>query len=383
MSVPAKLPGLPHDVLRPQFWKVAADRSEGLYATPFEKHRVLAGLSIENMAPLMIMYVDEYAAFEQGKVRAVPHDILAYCEALELHPLDLYAEPYPGMPLPVELRDVLQIAEQSPLYDTSFRKRAYDRLMLELERSNAMLEANVDELHPLLISLGYAPGLQNYHVPFYDCENENISEFLQDIIDGGTEHPRGTVNAYLNAYNLVLEEERDVHLENHQNLTKRSQSNDRIMHSVGTILYGNAGIEFALERLRQKIIQAQNISALKEDLLANPETLGRLTFAATNGLPFRQIEEERRLELQSHLRLLFVAARHDVQYDEAIRNQSDTVNAVAKVLADFVSWRESPRTQCLLDWFENWLVLDNHLGGRHSPTRFLIKDRVGKRSPAP
>lgn len=381
MSVPEKAPGLPRDVLRPRFWEVAADRKRSPFATPFEKHRRMERRSIEDMAGLMHMSVDAYVAFEQGEVRPVPSDILTYCEGLHLHPLDLYAEPYPGTPLPEELRDALLIAYQSQRYDPAFRDRARVRLTLEHERSNGMLRSNKDELHPLMISLGYSPDLRRFHAPFYDCDDDSISAQMQELVEGGEDNARGLINAYLNAYQLVLEKEVTVHANLHRVLDRDRRINAKKMESMARVLYQDSGPE-VVARLRQKIIETQEITVLKTELRDNPQMFGKFSSSATEGKAIGAMSEEGRALLQERVLFLMLSARQDTRFEAALKNQLETVKASLKAYRDFSTWRESPRTQHLFDWFENALTLEHSLGGEHGSIRSLLRQRTGG-MPAP
>lgn len=358
MSASAKVPGLPRSLLRPKFWEVAADRDNRSYATPFEKHRRLEGMTPENMAEFMQMSLDKYIAFEQGKVRPSPQDILTYCATLDLHPLDLYAEPYPGIPLPAELRDALLMADRAPNGDRAFYERAKERLALEQIRGNAMVESNRDELSPLFSSFAYSS-----LVP----EDKALAHGNPK---GEREDPRGMLNSYLNAHKLVLEDEVIVQAEIHRVLDKRSRTNAAIMRSIATILYReeSAGV---LERIGKEIREKNNIADLKIALRRNPYLFGALAPSATEG---KVTGENAREFLRERQALLLVAVNYDVRYQRILQDQTQSMNFAMKALQNFEEWRESPRTQRLLDWIENGLVLDKHLGGDHRMAGYIERN---------
>ena len=63
--------------------------------------------------------------------------------------------------------------------------------------------------------------------------------------------------------------------------------------------------------------------------------------------------------------------------EQLLPNQAESMAMVHKALNTFEIWRESPRTQCLLDWIENGLMLDNYMGGNPSLMTNLAKERSG------
>ncbi len=361
MFAPAKLPGLPRGLLPPKFFEVAADRSTSPFATPFEKYRRQERLGVEEMAERMHMPIEDYVAFENGKVRPVPIDILAYCEALDLHPLDLYAEPYPGTPLSPELRDALWLADRSPCYEDSFRQRAQQRLVLEYRRGTAMLESSREELVPLRIAMELSSGPQGE--AFYHCDDDFTAQ--EDRT------PRVMFNNCLNAYQLMLEDEVALHTQIYMTLGNAYRRNVERMEKAAKVLYG-VERENVIERMRQHIAQTQSVRLLKEMLRQNPYFFGALDPVVMKGKSFAEMTGEDQNHLQERLQHLLSVVCVDTRCQEALKNQSGSMDHSIAALRDFEVWRESPRTQYLLDWFENHLILDDGYSRCGSPAQGLI-----------
>lgn len=371
MSVPhRKNPPLPPEALRPQFWQAAGTPpSAPVYASPFEKHRVRDGISIPEMAARMYMPIKEYEAMDQGRARPVDMDILAFCEILGLHPVDLYPEPYDGIPLPRVMRDVLMAVDQAPGQNPEWRARARERLRDEVKRADKMLLGNLVGITPLLRAFGFSGDLKKFNAPLYDIDAAHDG-LLQEIMEGGSDNPRGMIEAYMNAHQLALEDELVFQAESHRRITLKRQANKDAVKNMARFVYGESGHLEAIDRLKERINSADDIAHLRADLVTNPWILGR---------PLAPDSDKRQSSLILMLHGTWIGPR--LKKQEVA--QHELMLEAYKALTAFKEWRAHPRARRLVDWLENWLVLDNHLKGSPIAARYLVHECMKRYAPGP
>lgn len=367
------------EALRPKFWEVSAERvRDDDFATPFHKMRVLEQFTDSEMAEKMDMDLDEYLAFELGTVRPVLEDIMNFCDAVECHPLDLYAEPWGGVPLPREIfESLISVVEDKEYYDDAYRLRARDRLDIEMRQAEAMVNEQVNDYKPLFIAMGYSPDLKNFNAPLYnapdwakesrppppsavDALNASNGAVIdtQGLIDHGVEHPRVYIENCLNAYEIELETRYNIHLQLSANMAARVTRNREILLGVAKHLYGDEHAVTAVARMVDWQRKNPTIKErLRDSYLVNLGVIGLLLpqhVAAINRQDSGAISE-----IRTKARLLFQAASIQIRNEENFPGESVSKHARA-AFHEYNSlkvWRASARTQRLLDWFDNWLVL--------------------------
>ncbi|MBI2233816.1 MAG: hypothetical protein HYU57_02235 [Micavibrio aeruginosavorus] len=337
------------------------------HVTPFEKHRVRAGISIPEMAAQMYMPVEEYEAMDQGRTRPVVMDIIAFCEILGIHPVDLCPEPPDGAPLPRTMRDTLMAVEQAPGQDPEWRNRARERLKEEVKRADKILSKNIAGIAPLLSAFGFSRNLKTFNAPLYDLDAAHDG-LLQNIIEGGRDNLRGVIEAYLNAHQLALEEEFIFQAESHRRIELKREKNKEAIKNMARFVYGESGHLAAIDRLKERVSMTDDLAQLRATLVSNPWLLGKPLVPDT----------DRR---QSSLILMLHGTWIGPRLKKQERNQYELMVSAQKALADFCQWRGHPRTQRLIDWIESWLVLDNHLKGGPVATRYLVRECMKRYAP--
>lgn len=370
---------MPIEALRPHFWQVAADRADTTWKTPFEKHRTLDGLDQPEMAGRMGWDIDQYRAFEQGTVRATATDVLRFCDLLALHPLDLYPEPGADVPLPAEMRDALRDMVRDPTRDSFARERALERLRAEHDRAESILKACVDEINPLLVALGFASDRRDYHAPLYRrrAAGEGAPSRLETMIEGGRHNTRGLINAYITASVVAQEDFLDLQTQVLQPLVSKRDMYGDVVSRVAAFIYGKDGAETAIERLRAHLSDNDDVRGMRDRLVSNPSMLWTPAVGVRHkvlDLPY--VAEWRGLGFYECLGLMVGATKMHMIFAAAAERQMKTVNAVLKSVDDTHKWLRHPRTQRLLDWFENWLEVDASLDGDDAPDADLIAARL-------
>lgn len=367
------------EALRPKFWEVSAERvRKDDFATPFHKMRVLEQITDSEMAAKLDMNLDEYLDFELGNVRPVLEDIMNFCDAVHCHPLDLYAEPWGGVPLPREIFEALiSVVEDKEFYDEAYRQRARDRLEVELRQAEALVTEGVNEYKPLFIAMGYSPDLKTFNAPLYTAPQwaqtsspppvspgkdlttgKDAVIDTAALIDQGVEHPRFYIENCLNAYEIELETRYNVHLQLSTNMVARIAKNKEIMRGLALHLYGEAGADVAAARLTDWLVKNPGArERLRETYLSNLALISPLLpqhIAAQN----RQ-DQAALNEMRTKARLLFQAVTINIRNDQNFPGETASKHARAAYHEwnSFKIWRASPRTQRSLDWFDNWLVL--------------------------
>lgn len=356
-------PVLPFEALRPRFWEVAGKTAPPHYETPFKKFRYHEQLTDYEMAAAMEMPVEDYCALENGLVRVTAPDVMRFCHVVECHPLDLYVEPWGGVPLPQEIFQALLIMIDDGGYRSEDLQRAHTRLDQERHQAQVMLESNVDELKPLLSALGYSQDLRHFHAPLYtpadlsglsaDARRRFANEM---VIDAGVDQPRIFIENCLNTYGLELERHMATHRMILNQFTERVARNQAVMEGLADKFYGENGAT-ALVRLKGMIPpDPDGQAALKEDFIANPNIAWVMTDANRAILDQHGANRE---DLQIRARLLFNATVQSIKNAAEIREskREELSLRAHKQWYRFQQWRNSLRTQRLLDWMENWAVL--------------------------
>lgn len=366
-------PRLPVEALRPKFWEVSGEKYPDEYMTPFHKARVLEQIADWEMAEKMGMSLEDYNAMEQGLAKPLPMDILTFCESVDCHPLDLYTEPGGGVPLPQEIFESLLIMLDQQGYEESDLVRAKDRLDVELRNSNTMLENNVNEIAPLLIAMGYAPDMKSFNAPLYHPMDEAQKKqtevkgglFTETLIDHDSGRPRVYMENCLNAYEIELERKFKIHRRLVAEMTNKFIKTQNAMQSLAVSLFGQEGSEVAVGRMMQVISSVPNRDLLREKFLQNPGIIWDLTPDNYRAL---QANGSGAQDIRTKAKLFFHAAVLNAR-NQAIMQNEDFSNPSKNAFREwnqFKLWRGSPRTQRLLDWFENWLVLAGRLKNQDS-----------------
>jgi DNA-binding Xre family transcriptional regulator len=364
-----RYPRLPIEALRSKFWEVSGEKFNPDYATPFHKMRVLEQLADWEMAEKMGMNVDDYNAMEQGRAKPVATDILMFCEVVDCHPLDLYVEPGGGVPLPQEIFESLLIILDGQGYDVPFLVRTRDRLDVEIRNANIMLENNVNEISPLLIAMGYAPDMKKFNAPLYRPRDEAQKKliegqgglFSETLIDKGSEQPRVYMENCLNAYELELEQSSRIHMQLAAEMVNKSIRTKDTMRNLAVYLYGQEGADIAMGRLGAFLASTPDRDALRDQFLQNPGLLWDLTPQNHRAMQYKGSVEAQTVRTKANL--LFRAAILDERNRSKFEG-GDVAHHSKTAFHEwnhFKLWRSSPRTQRLLDWFENWLVLAGRL----------------------
>ncbi|MGZ9097321.1 MAG: hypothetical protein ACXW30_03375 [Micavibrio sp.] len=364
-----RYPRLPIEALRSKFWEVSGEKFNQDYATPFHKMRVLEQLADWEMAEKMGMNVDDYNAMEQGLAKPLAIDLLTFCEVVNCHPLDLYVEPGEGVPLPKEIFESLLIILDDQGYDVPFLVRTRDRLDVEIRNANIMLENNVNEIAPLLIAMGYAPDMKKFNAPLYcprDEAQKKLTEgkgglFSEVLIDKGSEQPRVYMENCLNAYELDLEQAFKIHMRLAANMANKSIRTKETMLNLAVYLYGQEGADIAMNRMASFLASSPDRDALRNQFLQNPGLLWDLTPKNHRAMQYKGSEEAQTVRTKANL--FFRAALLDERNRHAFEGGDVSLHSKAAYHEwnHFKLWRNSPRTQRLLDWFENWLVLAGRL----------------------
>ena len=390
------------ETLRPKFWEVSADRvRKDDFATPFHKMRVLEQITDSEMAEKMDMQLDEYLDFELGNVRPVLEDIMNFCDAVHCHPLDLYAEPWGGVPLPREIFEALiSVVEDKEFYTDAYRQRARERLDLELRQAESIVTEGVNEFKPLFISMGYSPDLKTFNAPLYTPPEWTQSAVpkppststsltvgkdavvdTRSLIDQGVEHPRIYIENCLNAYEIELERYYNVHLQLSTSMAARMVKNKEIMRGLALHLYGEAGADMAMARLADW--QSKNPGArerLRETYLGNLSLICPLL--PQHAAALSRQDQGAINEMRGKARLLFQSVTINLRNEQNF--PGETVSKHARTAYhewnSFKIWRASPRTQRSLDWFDNWLVL---CGLLKSENPLRMPQMRGPEQPAP
>lgn len=388
------------EALRPKFWEVSAERvRKDDFATPFHKMRVLEQMSDTVMAEKMDMDLDEYLDFELGNVRPILEDIMNFCDAVHCHPLDLYAEPWGGVPLPREIFEALvSIVEDEEYYDDAYRQRARDRLDVELRQAESFVSEGVNEFKPLFIAMGYSPDLKQFNAPLYTPPEWTASSGpkppstsqtagkdpvvdTRSLIDQGVEHPRMYIENCLNAYEIELERNYSVHLQLSTGMAARIAKNREIMRGLAVFLYGEANADVAIMRLTDwQYKNPANRERLRESYLGNPGMICPLLPHHASAL-IRQ-DQGGINDIRSKGRLLFHSVTINIRNEQNFPGETVSKHARAAYheWSSFKVWRASPRTQRSLDWFDNWLVL---CGLLKSQNPLHMPQMRGPEQPAP
>lgn len=356
---------MPIESLRPKFWEVAGDRLSEDYKTPFEKMRYLEQMTDYEMADRMCLSVEDYVDLEKGKFRVTAHDVLNFCDIVQCHPLDLYAEPWGGVPLPKEIFEALLLIADHQGYDEVYMQRTHDRLTAELHQARSMLETNADDLAPLMIALGYSTDLKSFNAPLYAPadlsqvpENKRRKYATQLLIDSGVDAPRVYIENCLNAYELELERNSAIHMQILLQFDQRRERNKNMMEGFAVTLFGQQGAPIALGRMVSMMPPIPMREKWRDQFLQNPSILFDMTPENKRILKAGGVEAD---GLRTKARLLFRAAviyeQNEIKFNEGkMESYSRSAYNQWKV---FRHWRHSPRTQRLLDWAENWSVLNS------------------------
>lgn len=394
-------PKLGIEALRPKFWEVSAERvRQDDFVTPFHKMRVLEQMTDSQMAEKMDMNLDEYLDFELGKVRPVLEDFMNFCDAVQCHPLDLYAEPWGGVPLPREIFEALiSVAEDQEYYDEQYRQRARERLELELRQGEAFVNENVNDLKPLFIALGYSPDMSNFNAPLYTppewahtggrpvsasrelTTGKDAVLDTRSLIDEGVEHPHVYIDNCLTAYEIELETRYNVHLQLSTAMATRIVRNKEILQGLAIHLYGETNAGVAVTRLADWLLKnPANKERLRETYLENMSLITPVL--PMHMMTLKQGDQHARNELQNKGRLFFQAIVISLRNEQNFPGDSVSKQARSAYHEwnSFKIWRASPRTQRSLDWFDNWLVLCGMFKSKH-PLNIPIMRGPGSMAP--
>jgi len=355
---------MPIEALRPKFWEVAGDRVSVDYKTPFQRMRYLEQMTDYDMAERMLLPIEDYRDLEEGRLRVTANDVLNFCDIVMCHPLDLYDEPWGGVPLPKEIFESLLLIADHQGYEEAYMQRTHDRLQAEFHQARAMLETNVNDLSPLKIALGYSLDLKNFNAPLYTpTDLSKVSEAgkrkfaTQLLVDAGVESPRVYIENCLNSYELELERNSAVHMQILSQFEQRLDRNKTVMEGIAITLFGPQGAPIALGRLVNMMPPPPMREKWRDQFLQDPSILLDMTFDNRKSLSAGGAEAEK---IRTKARLLFHAAVLYERNEAAVRDgkMEGYSKASYKQWRTFRHWRHSPRTQRLLDWTENWSVLN-------------------------
>ena len=379
MNLPARprhFPRLSPELLRPKFWEVAMDERDMRYITPFQKARIEKGYAIEGLAASMGMEIHQYTDFENGFTRPNVKDILGFCMATKIHPLDLYVSDKRDIPLPQEIVAALvDIAGRGDEAGMD-RRRASARLRQEAACAYAMVHEHSVDFRPMFVALGISPDSQRCNAPLYipadftdticrTMPEEDEPVFIKIMKVSRENTVRGFIDKCLNAYDLMLAGECRDRLATHQRIGAMRDRTLTALSRTAASLFGEDGKQAAADNILNMIRTTKDRLALKSRIMNNPSLVGDGCSDVKS----------------SQVLAFFTAALHEVEY-EALYDRNNPAKRLeeAKMRYDsFKCWRDRPHTQRMIDWFENLVTLQyKHpdLLENREPVAALEKDRT-------
>lgn len=330
---PNNRPFLDPEFLRHHFWQVSDPHNYMGFHTPFEKIRTRQGKTIEMAARAMKMDIVAYVEMEEGQVSARPEHIVAFCDAMQCTPMDLY-KPIPGddRPLPREIfHSMIMTIVQANDTDNPRILSIGHVLEREYYRAEKKVRNNLEKLKPLLMSMGYSPDLKDFSIPLSN----------KPVIDGDR---RAHMEDCLNVYEVLLDTDAGDHLSILARVKNKSNHAKTMVHNIAATLFGADHADEAINNLIEALEETSNEQVFCDSFVSDPSVIG---VSLSPDAPYEFDKKAKLLlrALDNYLSLSFKASAGSVAVN---------ANRALSRLDNFKIWRNSYDTQMMLDWFENW-----------------------------